>query len=98
MSILILLVVVPLSLRYLASWKMRQMRVVLLQQEKEARALMARYEELTEELTEVELVVVQLVWIMEMEEELTEALVLASQLSQLHEQMSSLFFYLQACL
>ena len=37
MSILVLLVVVPLSLRYLASWKMRQMRAVLLQQEKEAR-------------------------------------------------------------
>ena len=54
MSILVLLVVVPLSLRYLASWKMRQMRAVLLQQEKEARALMARYEELTEDLKWVE--------------------------------------------
>lgn len=50
MLILVLLLAVPLSLRYLASWKMRQMRGALLQQEREARALMARYEQLTEDL------------------------------------------------
>ncbi len=50
MSILVLLLAVPLSLRYLASWKMKQMRGVLLQREREARTLMARYEQLTEDL------------------------------------------------
>ena len=50
MLTLVLLLAVPLSLRYLASWKMKQMRGALLQQEREARSLMARHEQLTEDL------------------------------------------------
>ena len=50
MLILALLLAVPLSLRYLASWKMRQIRAALHQQETEASALMARSEQLTKDL------------------------------------------------
>ena len=50
MLILVLLLALPLSLTYLASWKMRQIRTALLQQEIETNALMARYEQLTEDL------------------------------------------------
>ena len=50
MLILVLLVAVPVSIRYLVSWKMRLLREELLRQEKEVRALMVRYEELTDNL------------------------------------------------
>ena len=53
MLLLALFLALPLSLRYLTSWRMKRMQVAVLQQDREVRVLLARYEQLTEELRRV---------------------------------------------
>ena len=53
MLVLLVLLLVPLCLRYLASWKMKKMQAALLQGDREVRALLERCESVTAELRQV---------------------------------------------